>query len=119
LKIIETLEWYLNRIAREPDAFELFNNAGVLLYRLGDYKNSKKYFMRAYELNPLDSDILYNYALMSYQEYEWEDASALYQAYLHRNTDDKEAFEALLDCYYILGNYESAVKIQKILSKRE
>ena len=109
---IDVLEKKLNQLFKEPDNSELLNNIGGLLYQLKDFKNAEMYLQRAYELNPSEKDILYNYASILYFQLKWQDACSVFRIYSELNPDDKMVFECMRDCFYHLGEYDSAAKIQ-------
>jgi len=117
LHTIENLERKLDCLVKEPENFLHFNQVGVLLYQVKDWKNAELYFQRAFQLNPMDRDILYNYALLLYQQGQYEKAGSLYQAYLEIDPLDEEVREKAGDCYYLLGEYEQAVRMYEKLQK--
>ena len=114
---MEDLERKLDNLVKEPENFSLFNQVGVLLYKVIDWKNAELYFQRDYELNPADENTIYNYALLLHQQGQFHKASKLYQAYLEIDPLDKEVREKAGDCYYLLGEYEQAVRMYEKLQK--
>ncbi|WP_242975227.1 tetratricopeptide repeat protein [Anaerovirgula multivorans] len=115
--MIEGLERKLDQLMKEPNNPLLFNQIGVLLYQVKDWKYAEMYFKRAYQLSPVNKDILYNYASLLYQQAQFQKAIPLYEAYLELLKDDKEVMQKVRNCYYQLGEYESAGKMVEQLQK--
>lgn len=114
---MEDLERKLDQLLKEPTNPHFFNEIGVLLCRVKDWENAEMYFQRAYQLNTLNSDILYNYASFLYQRAQFQKAIPIYQAYLELHIDDKKVLQKMGDCYYLLGEYELAGKMYEQLQK--
>lgn len=119
MNTIDDLERKLDQLLEEPDDAQLFNDIGVLLYLVKDQKNAELYFQKAYELNPINRDILYNYASLLHLQCHWRKAVTIYQDYLKLYPDDREVAEKLGDCYYQLGGYDQAAKVYEQLSKMQ
>ncbi|AOY78154.1 tetratricopeptide repeat protein [Clostridium formicaceticum] len=117
MSFVEALERKLDQLMKEPDHPQTFNHIGVLLYQMKDLQAAAMYFQRAYQLNPLNEDVLYNYASLLYQQGEFQQAIPIYKAYLALNENDIEMIQKLGDCYYHLGEYESAGKMYEALQK--
>lgn len=111
VNVIEDLERKLDQLLEEPGDARIFNEVGVLLYRVKDWENAEMYLQKAYELNPANPDILYDYALLLYLQSHWQKAVSIYQAYLELYPDDRGAMEKMGDCYYQLGEYEAAAEM--------
>ena len=73
MNIIEELERNIDQLLRKPDDAQILNDIGVLLYQLEDWKNAEMYFHRAWELDPVNKDILYNYGLLLYLQFRWQE----------------------------------------------
>ncbi len=114
---IADLEGKLDQLLREPCNFQLLNGIGVLLYQMKDWDNAGMYFQRAYELNPEDRDILYNYASLLHLQSQWDKAILVYEAYLGLEPGDRAVMEKTGDAYYQLGEYELAAKKYEQLRK--
>ncbi len=56
---------FLNSIKSDPEYYKAFNNLGALYNKMGDYKNAKWNFMRAYEIEPQDPRPLYFAGIVS------------------------------------------------------
>jgi len=115
---IENLERKLDQLLKEPDHSQLFNEIGVMLYQMKDWKNAEVYLQRAWELNPGDDDILFNYALLLYLHAQWEKCILIFKAYLSLHPDDLETIKKMGDSYYQLGEYESAARMYEQLRKK-
>jgi tetratricopeptide (TPR) repeat protein len=115
---IENLERKLDRLLKEPDNSKLFNEIGAFLYQMKDWENAEMYFERALKLNPVDEEIMYNYALLLCQQYQWDKAIPAFEAYLELHQDDQEIMKKMGDSYYCLGEYESAAKMYEQLRKK-
>ncbi|MFZ7103241.1 MAG: tetratricopeptide repeat protein [Peptococcaceae bacterium] len=111
----DDLERKLDCLIKEPENFLLFNQVGVILYQVQDWKNAELYFQRAYQLNPADQDTLYNYAFLLYRQGQFQKAVILYEAYLEIEPLNQEVRQKAGDCYYLLGEYEQAVKMYRQL----
>ena len=117
MNLMDDMERKLELLLRNPENAQRFNEVGVILYRVKDWKNSALYFQKAYELNPTDKDILYNYAFLLAQQSHCRKAVLLYQQYLELYPEGMEVMEKLGDLYYRLGEYESAENIYRKLRK--
>ncbi len=116
---IEDLERKLDRLLKEPDNPQLFNEIGVFLYQLKDWKNAERYLKRACQLDGGDADILYHNALLLYLQSQWKKAAKVCEAYLEIHQDNREAIEKAGDSYYQLGEYEAAAKMYQRLQTEE
>lgn len=117
MSAIEDIERKLDKLLKEPNNPQLYNDIGVLLFQLGDYENSLLYQQRAYELDSLDRDILYNYALLLSKQSQYSKAVAIYEIYLQLFPNDSEVIEKAGDAFYVLGRYELAAKMYDSLQK--
>lgn len=117
MRIIDDLERKLDQLMKEPSNPLLFNQIGVLLYQIKDWKNSEKYLHKAYQLDPRNYDILYNYASLLYLQCKYQETIPILQAYLEDNRSDEAAIKKMGDCYYLMGYYNSAGKLYKELQK--
>jgi len=106
----DDLERKLDKLLKDPDNPQLFNEIGVLLYQAKDWENAELYLQRAYILAPSDKDIMYNYASLLYSQLKWQKAIAVFQDYLKLAPDDKGVGEKIADAYYQLGKYDLAAK---------
>lgn len=111
LKTIEALERKLDQLMKEPSNSQIFNDVGVLLYQVKDWKNAEMYFLKAYQLNPTSADILYNYAVTLHHLGHLKKAIPIYEAYLELSHKDKEVIQKMGNCYYQLGEYQLAAKM--------
>ncbi len=115
LSEFKDLERKLDRLVKEPENPQLYHEIGVMLYEAGDFQNAEMYLHRAYELTPLDKDILYNYASLFYFQSEFLKDIPLYQACLQLEPDNQDIIEKVADSYYQTGEYESAAKYMDYL----
>lgn len=113
----EDLERKLDRLMTDPTNPQLFNEIGIILYQLKDEKSALMYFERAYELCPLDGDILYNYGVVLHVQYKWRKAISIYQDYLQLYPDDNKIIEKMGEAYYQLGDYDLAANMYGMLQK--
>lgn len=111
MKTIEALERKLDQLMKEPSNSQIFNDVGVLLYQVKDWKNAEMYFLKAYQLNPTSADILYNYAVTLHHLGHLKKAIPIYEAYLELSHKDKEVIQKMGNCYYQLGEYQLAAKM--------
>lgn len=119
MKIIANIERKLDGLLREADNFRYLNEIGVLLYQMKDFDNAELYLQRAYELNPLDKEILCNYALLLRRRLQLKEAVEIYNACLKLDPHDDKIKEKLIDLYYQLGEYEIAANYSDNFRKGE
>jgi tetratricopeptide (TPR) repeat protein len=108
---MEALERKLDQLLKDDSNPNLYNEIGVLLYQMKDWKNAQLYFQRACELNPKNKDFLYNNASVLFEQCDWRKALSIYQNYFELQPDDKEVLQKVRDIYYLLGEYEQGAKI--------
>ncbi|NMB96948.1 MAG: tetratricopeptide repeat protein [Clostridiaceae bacterium] len=111
MNIIEDLERKLDQLVRMPDDPRILNDIGVLLYQLEDWKNAEMYLQRAWELDPTNKDILYNYGLLLHLQFKLQEAVRIFEVYLELYPDDRDVVEKMGDSYYQLGECEAAAKM--------
>lgn len=117
MTIIDDLNRKLDRLMTEPDNADLYNTIGTILCRFKDWDNAEKYLQRAYELNPIDKDILYNYTVILYLRQKYREAASFCRAGLEIEPRDPRFLEKLGDICYLQGEYTEAAKAYKILRK--
>jgi len=117
VNVLDDLKRKLDKILKDPNNPQLFNEVGVLLYRVNDLKYAERYLRRAYELNPSLADILYNYATLLYSQMKWKEAIPIYQDLFVIESNNKEVIEKVGDSYYQLGSYELASNTYEPLQK--
>lgn len=113
----DDLKRKLDRLLKEPGNSELYNDIGVLLFQYKDFENAEKYLQKAYELDSLNEDILYNYASVLYYRLRLRKAVSVFKSYLELCPNDKEVIKKIGDSYYQLGKYAFAAKIYKLLKE--
>jgi tetratricopeptide (TPR) repeat protein len=114
----DMLKRKLERLLKEPENHELYNDIGAMLYELKDYENAQNYLKKAWELSPSDANILYNYAHALYALFEWRRAAEVFGAYLELRPKDRAAIEKTADAYYQLGEYGLAATCIGLLSEQ-
>lgn len=116
---LNDLQRKLGLFLKEPENPRLLNGIGVLLYQMEDWENAGRYLKKAYELDPSDQDILYNYAALLGTRFRWKEAAAVYGAYLALCPHDEEAIEKMGDSFYQLGEYDSAARTYELLREAQ
>lgn len=96
----------------------LYNEIGVILFQMKDWENAKKFFQRARELMPDNTDFLFNLGIVLYKQSEWELAKTTFQKYLQINPSDVQIIQKLGDTFYLLGEYEQAEKFYTEISEK-
>lgn len=110
MNCIEELEKNLDDLLIHPTNPYLYHEIGILLYQLGDLETSERYLQKAYELDPGDSDILYNYGSLLYSNLKLQKAKSVFEALMNLECNAIDVLEKLGDIYYQLGEYEMASK---------
>lgn len=110
---LDLLKRKLDRLLSAPDDAGLYNDIGVLLYRLKDWENAENYLCRAYELLPSDPDILFDYAVILCRNRKWRKALPLFQLLLRDDPGCRKIIEKAGDACYHLGKYEKAARIYR------
>ena len=119
MRRMEDLERKLDQLMKEPGDPALFNEIGVFLYQVKDWRNALRYLERACRLDGSDADILYNYALLLYLQRQWKKAAEICEAYLELQQDDEEMLKKAGDSYYQSGDYEAAARMYQRSQKEE
>ncbi|WP_163538223.1 tetratricopeptide repeat protein [Gracilibacillus sp. YIM 98692] len=112
---IEVLQRKLDQLMKEPDNPDLYNDIGVLLYQLKDWHNAEMYLQKAYQLDSSNKDVLYNYAQLLNEQYQWEKSISIYTAYLDMEPNDIEVIQKVGNTCYLIGDYQKAQKFYEQL----
>ena len=98
--------------------FEAYNNIGIVYNHLGNYSKSKENFIKAISINSKFSEALNNLGATIYENYfsNGLKSESLHEAaeYLTKATEINpcyaEAFENLANIYFVLKEYQPAIK---------
>jgi Flp pilus assembly protein TadD len=99
------LEISLKALLGAPQDAARYNDTGALLYALGDMENARKFFQKAYALNPASPDIVNNYAMILYNMAEWETCAVVFESLLFEEPENKEAARKLQHVRSMAGEY--------------
>lgn len=109
--MIDKLQRGLDKLLKDPENYQLYNEIGVVLYQMKDWDLAETYFRRAYRLNIGNIDVLYNYAVILHKQFKYDKAVSVYQEYLSLVEEDDNVRIKLGECFYLLGEYASAKKV--------
>lgn len=88
----------------DPNNARARSNLGVLCWREGNLEEALRHLYRAIELDPEDSDILYNSASVLQAAGELDAAEDLLRLYLQRNPSDEPAWEGYTSLLTLKGD---------------
>lgn len=109
MKIIDSLNRKLDKLVKEPNNCEYYNDVGVILYQLKDFENCELYLKRAHQLAKTNREILYNYAIVLEKQFKLEKAAKMYESYLKLGRDDNHIAQKLEEIKYRLKDYATAM----------
>ncbi len=88
---------------------------GLAYSKAGDLKKGEEYFKEALVIDEFDTETLYNYAILKYEEKKYDEALQLLNKIKIQNID-KKIIAAKGGIYYKKGDYENCYKeISKII----
>ncbi len=112
--IIEALNRQLDKAVRDPANTNAINAIGVMLYQLGDLENAQRYLQRAYCLDSLNIDYIYNYSRVLYDNQKYQEVIEVLKPCFEKRHDPEIIIRAA-DCYYMMGDYSAADKLYEKL----
>ena len=80
-------------IENDPGLAKSYSNLGVLLLEEGDIRGSLQYLEKALDLDPQDTDVLFNSAQALTVAGELQMAADVYQIYLRNHPNDDQAWD--------------------------
>ncbi len=111
---IEALDRQLDRVIRDPGNPQILNAIGAMLYQLEDWENSLQYLQKAYSLDSLNIDFIYNYSRILYKRHKYQEAIDILKPCLEK-VQDIEIIKGAADCYYLMGDYKAADRLYQEL----
>ena len=106
----EALACYNRVVALQPDNAAAHNNAGLILRRLGDFKQAETAFARAADLLPNDPRVRFNQLMMRRDDASLPQAIECCLQSLRDRPDDAHLITNLAVGLQLMGQYEEAWK---------
>lgn len=118
MEILKNLDKYHELALREfttaiklaPDYYKAYNNAGIVVQKMGKLDEAEIYYRKALEIEPKYSDALENLGSILFAKGKSDEAIAKYKESIDLNSKNSSAYYRLGEALLDKGNYSQAIK---------